>query len=149
MRAVVQRVSEASVMVDGRSVTAIEQGLLVYLGVAADDNDADLTYVVDKVRHLRIFSDESERMNLDVAQAGGTVLVVSAFTVQADARHGRRPSFQGAAPPDRAHVLYELFCDALVRSGLSVQRGSFGAMMAVQSINAGPACVLLDSRRTL
>ena len=148
MRAVVQRVSEATVMVDGRSVAAIEHGLLVYLGVAADDDDVDLTYVVDKVRHLRIFSDENEQMNLDVAQAGGKVLVVSAFTVHADARHGRRPSFQGAAPPDRARVLYELFCDALVRSGLTVQRGSFGAMMDVQSVNAGPVCVLLDSRRT-
>ena len=148
MRAVVQRVSEATVIVDGRSVATIEHGLLVYLGVAADDGDADLTYVIDKVRHLRIFSDESARMNLDVAQAGGKVLVVSAFTVQADARHGRRPSFQGAAPPDRARVLYELFCDALVRTGLTVQRGSFGAMMDVQSVNAGPVCVLLDSRRT-
>jgi len=148
MRIVVQRVSEAAVIVDGRSVAAIEQGLLVYLGVAVDDNDADLTYVVDKVRHLRIFSDENGRMNLDVAQAGGTVLVVSAFTVQADARHGRRPSCESAATPDRARVLYELFCDALVRTGLTVQRGSFGAMMAVQSINAGPVCVLLDSRKT-
>jgi len=126
----------------------MDQGLLVYLGVAADDEDADLTYIVDKVRHLRIFSDENERMNLDVSQAGGKVLVVSAFTVQADARHGRRPSFEGAAPPDRARILYELFCDALVRSGLTVQRGSFGAMMAVQSVNAGPVCILLDSRRT-
>lgn len=148
MRAVVQRVSEAMVMVEGCSVAAIEQGLLVYLGVAADDEDADLTYVVDKVRHLRILSDENERLNLDVVQAGGRVLVVSAFTVQGDARHGRRPSFQDAAPPDRARVLYELFCDALVRSGLTVQRGSFGAMMAVQSVNAGPVCVLLDSRKT-
>ena len=135
-------------MVDGRSVATMDQGLLVYLGVAADDEDADLTYIVDKVRHLRIFSDENERMNLDVSQAGGKVLVVSAFTVQADARHGRRPSFEGAAPPDRARILYELFCDALVRSGLTVQRGSFGAMMAVQSVNAGPVCILLDSRRT-
>lgn len=147
MRAVVQRVCEASVMVDGRTVAAIERGLSVYLGVAADDGDSDLTYVADKVRHLRIFPDENERMNLDVAQAGGKVLVVSAFTVQADARHGRRPSFEGAAPPDRARVLYELFCDALVRSGLTVQRGLFGAMMDVRSVNTGPVCILLDSRR--
>lgn len=148
MRAVVQRISEATVMVDGRSVAAIEKGLLVYLGVAAEDGDADLTYVVDKVRHLRIFSDENERMNFDITQSGGKVLVVSAFTVQADARHGRRPSFERAATPDRARVLYELFCDALVRTGLSVQRGSFGAMMAVKSVNDGPVCVLLDSRKT-
>jgi len=149
MRAVVQRVSQASVAVEGRTVATIERGLLVYLGVAADDGDADLMYVVDKVRHLRIFSDESDRMNLDVSQSGGKVLVVSAFTVQADARHGRRPSFESAATPDRARVLYELFCDALIRSGLTVERGSFGAMMDVQSVNAGPVCVLLDSRRLL
>jgi len=147
MRAVIQRVRQASVTVDGSLVAAIEQGLLVYFGAAADDGDADLTYVVDKVRHLRIFPDESGRINLDLVQAGGQVLVVSAFTVQADARHGRRPSFELAAPPDRARILYELFCDALVRSGLSVKRGSFGAMMDVYSVNAGPACVLLDSRR--
>jgi D-tyrosyl-tRNA(Tyr) deacylase len=149
MRAVVQRVSRASVTVEGRIAATIERGLLVYLGVAADDGDADLMYVVDKVRHLRIFSDESDRMNLDVSQSGGKVLVVSAFTVQADARHGRRPSFESAATPDRARVLYELFCDALIRSGLTVERGSFGAMMDVQSVNAGPVCVLLDSRRLL
>jgi D-tyrosyl-tRNA(Tyr) deacylase len=149
MRAVVQRVSQALVTVEGRTVATIERGLLVYLGVAADDGDADLMYVVDKVRHLRIFSDDRDRMNLDVSQAGGKVLVVSAFTVQADARHGRRPSFESAATPDRARVLYELFCDALIRSGLTVERGSFGAMMDVQSVNAGPVCVLLDSRRLL
>ena len=147
MRAVVQRVSEATVLVDGRSVAAMEQGLLVYLGVAVHDDDKDLTYVVDKVRYLRIFSDENVRMNLDVAQAGGKVLVVSAFTVQADARHGRRPSLESAAAPDRARVLYELFCDALARTGLSVGRGSFGAMMAVPAVNAGPVCLLLDSRK--
>ena len=149
MRAVVQRVSRASVTVEGRIAVTIERGLLVYLGVASDDGDADLMYVVDKVRHLRIFSDESDRMNLDVSQSGGKVLVVSAFTVQADARRGRRPSFESAATPDRARVLYELFCDALIRSGLTVERGSFGAMMDVHSVNAGPVCVLLDSRRLL
>jgi len=149
MRAVVQRVSQASVAVEARAVVSIERGLLVYLGVAADDGDADLMYVVDKVRHLRIFPDSEDRMNLDISQSGGKVLVVSAFTVQADARRGRRPSFESAATPDRARVLYELFCDALIRSGLTVERGSFGAMMDVQSVNAGPVCVLLDSRRLL
>lgn len=147
MRAVLQRVSQASVSVGGSIVAAIEQGLLVYLGVSVDDSDTDLTYIVDKVRFLRIFPGDSDRMNLDVAQAGGKVLVVSAFSVQADARHGRRPSFEGAAAPDRARVLYELFCGTLVRNGLTVRRGSFGAMMDVHSVNAGPVCVLLDSRR--
>src|SRR3990167_1051875 len=115
MRAVVQRVSRACVEVDDRTVAAIEHGLLVYLGIAAEAGDSDLAYLVEKVRYLRVFPDDNGRMNLDVAQAGGKVLVVSAFTVQADARHGRRPSFESAAAPGRARVLYELFCDALVR----------------------------------
>ena len=149
MRAVVQRVSQATVTVEGQTVAAIERGLLVYLGVATDDGDADLTYVVDKLRYLRIFPDEQDKLNLDVSQAGGKVLVVSAFTVQADARRGRRPSFVSAATPDRARVLYELLCDALARSGLTVARGLFGALTDVQSVNAGPVCVLLDSRKLL
>ncbi len=148
MRAVVQRVNQSSVEVDGRICGAIEGGLLVYLGVAHDDNEADVTYLADKVCHLRIFPDEDRKMNLDVGQAGGQVLVISAFTVQADARRGRRPSFELAAPPDRAVVLYELFCDTLSQSGLHVERGSFGEYMSVKSVNDGPICVLLDSRRT-
>ncbi len=147
MRAVVQRVSEASVEVEGGVCGAIAHGLLVYLGVDHDDGDADVAYLADKVRHLRIFRDEAGRMNLDVVQAKGKVLVVSAFTVQADARRGRRPSFESAAPPDHAVVLYELFCDALSGSGVHVERGSFGAYMNIKSVNAGPVCILLDSRR--
>jgi len=127
VRAIVQRVSEASVEVDGRVCGAVENGFLVYLGVAHDD---------------------AGRMNLDVNQAGGRVLVISAFTVQADARRGRRPTFESAAPQDHAIVLYELFCDALLRSGLHIERGSFGDHMDVKSVNDGPICVLLDSRRT-
>jgi D-tyrosyl-tRNA(Tyr) deacylase len=96
---------------------------------------------------LRIFPDEADRMNLDVAMAKGQILVVSAFTVQADARRGRRPSFEGAADPDRAIVLYEMFCDALTRERIHVERGQFGAMMDVRSANAGPVCILLESRR--
>lgn len=148
MRAVVQRVSQASVVVDGRVCGSIESGLLVYLGVGLDDDETDVMYVADKVRHVRVFPDESDRMNLDVGQAGGQVLVVSAFTVQADARRGRRPTFDSAAPQARAIELYESFCDVLARSGLCVERGSFGDYMDVKSTNAGPVCVLLDSRRT-
>ncbi len=148
MRAVVQRVDQSSVEVDDGMCGAIEGGLLVYLGVAHDDSEADVTYLVDKVRHLRIFPDEERKMNLDVGQAGGRVLVISAFTVQADARRGRRPSFESAASPDRAVVLYELFCDTLSQSGLHVERGSFGDYMSVKSVNDGPICILLDSRRT-
>jgi D-tyrosyl-tRNA(Tyr) deacylase len=147
MRAVIQRVSEASVVTNGRVQGSIGTGLLVYLGVDRDDGEADVSYLADKVRHLRIFPDEADRMNLDVLQAGGKVLVVSAFTVQADARRGRRPAFESAAPPDRAIVLYELFCDALRRLGVSVERGLFGDYMDVKSVNAGPICILLESRR--
>jgi D-tyrosyl-tRNA(Tyr) deacylase len=147
MRAVVQRVGRASVEVDGQTVGAVEAGLLVYLGVGTEDSEPDAAYLAEKVRHLRIFRDENDRMNLDVVQIGGHVLVVSAFTVQADARKGRRPSFESAASHEQASVLYELFCDALSRTGVHVERGSFGDMMLVHSVNAGPICILLDSRR--
>ncbi len=147
MRAVVQRVSEASVVTGGRVSGVIGDGLLVHLGVAGDDGDADVVYLADKVRHLRIFPDQSDRMNLDVRQADGKVLVVSAFTVCADARRGRRPSFESAAPPDRAIELYDRFCETLGRGGVVVERGSFGDYMTITSVGAGPVCILLDSRR--
>ena len=147
MRAVIQRVSEASVLVEGEVCGEIGQGLLVYLGVDRDDGDQDIEYLADKVRHLRIFPDEADRMNLDVVQAGGQVLLVSAFTVSADARRGRRPSFDSAAPPDEAVVLYERLCEVLMRLGCAVQRGRFQTMMDIRSVNVGPVCILLDSRR--
>lgn len=147
MRAVVQRVIKASVESGGRAVGAIERGLLVYLGVDPSDLETDVHYLADKVRHLRIFPDEHEKLNLDVTQAGGSVLVVSAFTVQADARKGRRPSFDAAAPAAQATLLYGSFCDALSTLGVEVARGSFGDYMDVHSINAGPVCILLDSQR--
>ncbi len=148
MRAVVQRVSEASVVVDGRECGRIGKGLLTYLGVHRDDTEPDVQFLADKVRHLRIFSDDSNKMNLDVGQARGDVLVVSAFTLQGDARRGRRPSFEGAADHDRALVIYELFCAALRKMGTTVERGAFGKLMEVRSVNDGPVCILLDSRRT-
>ncbi len=144
----IQRVERASVQVEGREIAALGPGFLLYVGVAPDDGDADIAYLCEKVRFLRVFPDGAGKMNLDVLEAGGEVLVVSAFTVCADARKGRRPSFDSAAPPDRARVLYELFCEALGREGLTVRRGSFGATMNVHSINTGPVCILLDSRRT-
>jgi D-tyrosyl-tRNA(Tyr) deacylase len=125
----------------------ITDGLLVYVGVDADDDEADVRYLADKVRHLRIFPDERQRMNRDVVQAGGQVLVVSAFTVSADARKGRRPSFDTAAPPERAEEMYERVCTTLEQRGCSVARGRFRTMMDVHSVNAGPVCILLDSRR--
>ncbi|MCH7591691.1 MAG: D-tyrosyl-tRNA(Tyr) deacylase [Planctomycetes bacterium] len=155
MRAVVQRVSRASVEInDGRS-ESIGQGLLIYLGVARDDDNTDTAYLVDKIRHLRIFSDENGKQNLDIHQAGGEegkpalpVLVVSAFTVQADARKGRRPSFEAVARGEKAEALYEKFCSALRDTGLCVKTGSFGSYMSVKCDNDGPICILLDSRRT-
>ena len=147
MRAVVQRVSEASVVTDGSVCGSIRTGLLVYLGADREDHDGDVVYLADKVRHLRIFADDAGKMNLDVGQIGGKVLVVSAFTVQADARRGRRPSFVAAAEPARALALYQQFCDALANTGIDVQRGSFGDYMQVRAVNDGPICILLESRR--
>ena len=148
MRAAVQRVSEVCVTVGETVSGAIEAGLLIYLGVASTDDESDVTYLADKVRHLRIFPDASDRLNLDVVQASGKILVVSAFTVQADARRGRRPSFENAAPPKQAKILYERFCEELAELGVPVERGEFQEMMAVRSVNDGPICILLDSRRT-
>lgn len=147
MRAVVQRIGEGGVLVDGEAVASVSHGLLVYLGVDRDDEDGDVAYIVDKVRHLRVFSDADDRMNLDVVAAGGEVLVVSAFTVQGDARRGRRPTFDAAARPERASQRYEQVIDGLEREGVRVERGAFGAMMEVRSVNAGPVCILLDSRK--
>ncbi|RME38548.1 MAG: D-tyrosyl-tRNA(Tyr) deacylase [Planctomycetota bacterium] len=147
MRAVVQRVSSASVSVGEHVAGRIEAGLLVYLGVACEDEVDDAAYLAEKVRYLRIFPDDEGRMNRDVVAAGGAVLVVSAFTVQADARKGRRPTFEGAAPRAEAVSLYERFCETLADLGVSVARGAYGEDMAVHSVNAGPVCILLDSRR--
>ncbi len=148
MRAAVQRVSRAEVVVEGEIVGRIDRGLLVYLGVAPDDGPADVRYICDKIRHLRIFPDAAGKMNLDVAQIGGGVLVISAFSLLADARQGRRPAFDGAAPPALAEQRYEEACAALAAE-LPVAKGRFAATMAVESVNEGPICVLLDSRREL
>ena len=147
MRAVVQRVSQARVVVCSAEHASINNGLLVYLGVAAEDGEQDAAYLAEKISVLRVFPDETSAMNRDVHQSGGRILVVSAFTVQADARRGRRPSLSPAAPPETALALYEIFCDRLAECGAHVARGAFGSEMAVHSVNDGPVCVLLDSRR--
>lgn len=147
MRAVVQRVSEAAVRIDGDVVGSIGSGLLVYVSVASDDCESDVTYLADKILHLRIFPDADDRLNLNVQQAGGGLLIVSAFTVHADARRGRRPSFESAASHEDAKQWYERFCELVARQGVAVERGVFGATMAVTSTNAGPVCILLDSKR--
>jgi D-tyrosyl-tRNA(Tyr) deacylase len=149
MRAVVQRVSSARVLVDGQVVGQIGRGLLVYLSVADGDREADLAYTLDKVRHLRIFADSADKMNLDVCAAGGSVLVVSAFTLHGDARKGRRPSFDAAAEPAAARDLYEQFCQCLAQTGVAVEQGRFAARMQVESVNDGPISILLDSAKIL
>lgn len=147
MRAIVQRVSQASVTVNHSVISEIENGLLVYLGVELGDGLEDVSYMADKVSQLRIFPDDQDRMNKSVVDVHGSVLVVSAFTLLADARKGRRPTLDQAASGDEAKSLYEKCCDTLLASGIAVQRGSFGAMMDVQSLNAGPICILLDSKK--
>ncbi len=146
MRAVVTRVSEASVSVDGRTVSAIGPGLLVLLGVAPADGEADAAGLARKVAELRIFADEAKPLNRSVEDVHGSVLVVSQFTLLADVSRGRRPSLTGAAPPDLAERLYLAFMDALRARGLPVSAGRFGASMQVHSVNDGPVTILLSTR---
>lgn len=148
MRAVIQRVSRARVEVDAATIGAIDRGLLVYVAAAPDDAYADVQYMADKIAHVRIFPDPDGKMNLDVAAAGGAVLLVSAFTVCADARKGRRPSFDASAPGPVAEALMERLVQAIRACGLRVETGRFGASMQVDAVNDGPICILLDSRRT-
>ena len=147
MRAVVQRVSEASVSVDGQVVGQIERGVLVYLGVAAGDGPTDIAYIVSKVRGLRIFEDADGKMNRSVEEIGGAVLIVSQFTLSGDARNGRRPSFIAAEVPAIARERYEEVLSAMRTTGLPVAAGVFQAHMQVASVNDGPVTILLDSSR--
>lgn len=148
MRAVVQRVTSASVTVGDRTTGEIGAGLLVLLGVEQGDGPTDLQYIASKVRDLRIFADADGKMNLSVLDTKGAVLVVSQFTLSGDARNGRRPSFASAAPPDIARALYEGVVRELQGSGLTVATGEFQAMMQVALVNDGPVTILLDSRKT-
>lgn len=149
MRAVVQRVSSASVVVAGQTTGRVESGLLVYAAAASDDAPDDLNYVADKVANLRVFPDADGKLNLSVLQAGGAVLLVSAFTVLADARKGRRPSLDGAAPGAVAAPLIDDLANRLRMLGARVETGRFAEDMQVTSVNDGPICILLDSRRLL
>lgn len=146
MKAVVQRVGASRVEVDGELVGAIDRGLLVYLGVAAGDETRDLEWLADKVSGLRIFEDDQGKMNRDVAEVGGGVLVISQFTLLGDCRKGRRPSFTGAMPPEPAERLYESFVALLRTKGVPVATGRFRADMKVFSLNDGPITMLIDSR---
>lgn len=147
MRAVVQRVSEARVEVDGRIVGSIERGLLVLLGVGKDDTERDCEWMVDKVSGLRIFEDEGGKMNLSVGDVGGAILVVSQFTLYGDCRRGKRPSFTDAASPEKGKELYDLFVELLRKKGIRVETGVFGAHMHVHLVNDGPVTILLDSSK--
>lgn len=145
MRAVVQRVSRASVAVDGKVVGAIERGLLVLLGVQREDAAKDADYLVDKILGLRVFPDEDGKMNLSVGEVGGGVLVISQFTLYGDCRRGKRPSFDLAAPLEQAKELYEYFVQAAREAGTPIESGIFQAYMAVELINDGPVTIILDS----
>ncbi len=147
MKAVLQRVTSASVSVDTRLVGQISAGLLVLLGVEQGDTERDLAYLAEKTAHLRIFEDAAGKMNRSVLEVGGSVLVVSQFTLLGDCRKGRRPGFTRAASPELANNYYQQFADRLRQTGLNVAAGVFQAHMQVQLINDGPVTLLLDSRK--
>jgi D-tyrosyl-tRNA(Tyr) deacylase len=144
MRAVCQRVSRARVTVAGDVVAEIESGLVILLGVARGDIDADAERLAGKVARLRIFEDDSGKFDRSVLDARGAALVVSQFTLIADTRKGNRPSFTRAAPPEQAVPLYERFCEALAAEDVRVERGVFGARMSVELVNDGPVTIVLD-----
>jgi D-tyrosyl-tRNA(Tyr) deacylase len=145
MRAVVTRVRDASVSIDGQVVGAIDHGLLILLGVAPNDTEAQCKKLCDKVLGLRIFHDDEGKMNRSLAEVGGQVLVVSQFTLYGNCKKGRRPSFIGAADPSVAIPLYELFLAECARLGFPPQHGQFGADMQVASINDGPVTLIVDT----
>ncbi|ABQ90822.1 D-aminoacyl-tRNA deacylase [Roseiflexus sp. RS-1] len=145
MRAVVQRVSQASVTVGDEVVGAIGQGLLILLGIGVGDSEAEARLLAEKTANLRIFADEEGRFNRSLLDIGGEALVVSQFTLYADTRRGRRPSFSDAAPPEIAAPLVDVFAGELRRLGVAVSTGRFGAMMRVALVNDGPVTILLDS----
>jgi D-tyrosyl-tRNA(Tyr) deacylase len=147
MRAVVQRVSKAEVLVDKTSLGKINKGLLVFLGVAEEDSDTDINYMVDKTMNLRIFEDENDKMNLSVQDIKGEILVISQFTLHGDARKGRRPSFSNAGNPQKAERLYNQYIQSLRDNGMKVESGRFAAYMEVSLVNDGPVTILLDSTK--
>ena len=145
MRAFVQRVSSARVLVEGRARGAIDRGLLVLLGATHADREADADWLARKVAGLRVFADKAGQMNLDLIAAGGRALVVPQFTLYGDTRRGRRPDFIAAARPEQAEPLFERFCIALAAAGVEVERGVFRAHMAVELVNDGPVSLMVES----
>jgi D-tyrosyl-tRNA(Tyr) deacylase len=149
LRALVQRVSNASVTIEGHLVSAIKQGLVVLIGIGKDDSEPDAQYLADKIANLRIFSDEADKFNLSALDIGGEALVVSQFTLLADTRKGRRPSFTEAAPPEEAEPLIEIFVQLLRAAGLKVETGRFRQNMLVEIHNSGPVTIFIDSEERL
>lgn len=147
MRAVIQRTIRSSVTSEGTETGRIGEGLTVLLGVGRDDDEKDVVYTADKILNLRIFEDEEGKMNQSLLQTGGEMLVVSQFTLYGDARHGRRPSFTAAAPPDSANRLYEEFVQYVEKQGVRVATGVFQTEMVVSLDNHGPVTILLDSKK--
>jgi D-tyrosyl-tRNA(Tyr) deacylase len=145
LKVVLQRVKHASVSVDGVLISEIGPGLLLLVGIAKGDRGAQAGWLAEKVAGLRVFADDEGKMNLGIREAGGEILAVSQFTLLADARKGKRPSFVGAAPPEVAEPLFDYFCEKLRTAGVrSVKTGSFGAMMDVELINDGPVTIVLE-----
>lgn len=149
MKALVQRVNRASVTVDGEVVGSIGRGLVVLVGIASEDTEKDVHYLVDKVAQLRIFSDEAGKFNISALEIGGEMLLISQFTLLADTRKGRRPSFIAAAPPQQAESLFNLFVAQMRSTGLKTETGCFQAHMQVEIHNDGPVTIMLDSKEKL
>lgn len=148
MRAVVQRVSRARVTVGNDVAGEIGRGLLVLLGVGREDTEVDADYLAEKITGLRVFEDSDGKMNLSLHDADGSMLVVSQFTLYGDVRRGKRPSFDQAAPPEKARQFYEYFVERVRKAGLRCETGTFQAMMKVELVNDGPVTILLDSSKT-
>lgn len=147
MKLVITRVSSASVMIDEKLYSEIGKGLLVLVGITGDDTVEDVKYLAKKCANMRIFADDEGKLNLSVLSISGEVMVVSNFTLYADASHGNRPSFTDAARPEIAEPLYESFCEELSGYGLTVKTGVFGADMALSSVNDGPVTIVIESRK--
>lgn len=147
MRAVVQRVKEASVAIDRLEKCSIKTGLLVFLGIGADDDEKDIEYICSKVTGLRVFEDEEDKMNLSVSAVNGSILLVSQFTLHGDCRKGKRPSFSEAMDPATAKILYDKTVERMKKEEIPVETGEFQAMMEIALINDGPVTILLDSKR--
>lgn len=144
MRLLIQRVSKATVKVEGECVGKINKGFLVFLGITHEDTKDNVDYLVNKLYNLRVFEDENEKMNLSIKDINGEILIVSQFTLYADTSHGNRPSFINAAKPDKANELYEYFIEKAKQTGIKIEAGIFGADMKVELLNDGPVTILLE-----